>query len=291
MRAASPLRSSPLASVPPRVLSPPRVLRGESPPPPGLLLYSEVAERTTCFSWPRVALLLFCLELCSLVLTTQVPFLPWLSYASQNSPMRFTWQWQGCYDYPTGINDGTVRGCDPPLPAQLLYGAVALDALSLVGALALVGAACAEARRRRGGGAAAARRALAALRVKGPLLARLAGVLRVIHLALLIGALVERDRATPLNAWTTRLGGFSCLAAAIGCSAATLVGWVVLSTAEMWRTTTFVDIIGAEAARVRGVLSSARETPSPERAVGGYAVGGAASRLFHEKALPATLRG
>lgn len=280
------MRPGPLSSSPPRLLSPPRALASS---PPGSAAAAAaghaLSTRTAYFTWPRLTLFIFCLTLASLALAASVPSLPWLLYASENSPKRFTWRWQGCYSYDTGVGDGTVNGCDPLLPTQLLYAALAFDAAALAGTLLLLGAAWVEERRRRS--SPAARRALAALRRAGPSLARGMVAFRALHLSLLVAALAKRDEATPPNAWSTRLGGYSCLAAAVACSAASLVGWAALGAAELWRRAVFVDVIGAEAARVRGVLSSARRPPSLARAVGGYAVGGAAARLVHAKELPA----
>ena len=263
----------------PRYLPPPAAYArrateaGGSPSQP-----ATVATRTACFSLPRLSLLLFLLQLASLVLTAVVPSQPWLLYASQNSPKRFTWNWQGCYAYDTGVNDETLRGCDPQLPSQLLLAALGFDAIALAGVVLLFAAACAEAQPRRG---AVTLRALVALRLAGPPLARAMTLFRCAHLALLVAALASRDGATPPNAWSVRLRGFECLSAAVGASAASVVGWAALGSAEMWRHARFADLIGAEAARVRGVLST-RKAPSPPtvtRAVGGYGVSGAAARL------------
>ena len=291
---AGPLSSSP----PPRLLSPPRALASS---PPGArpaaaanaranatTVADSFSTRTAFFTWPRLILFNFCATLASLALAASVPSAPWLLYASQNSPKRFTWRWQGCYDFDTGVGATTVAGCDPLLPSQLLYAALAFDAAALAGTLLLLGAAWAEGRPRR---SAVVRLALDALRRAGPPLSRGVAASRALHLTLLIAALAKRDEATPPNAWSERLEGYSCLAAAVACSAASLVGWAALGTAELWRRAMFVDVIGAEAARVRSVLSSARRPPSLARAVGGYAVGGAAARLVKELPAKGALRG
>jgi hypothetical protein len=249
---------------------------------------AEVAVRRACFTWRRLLLLLFLLQVASLSLSALTPSLPWLLYESRNSPKRFTWRWQGCYAYDTGVNDVTVPGCDPLLPSQLLYAALACDAAAVAATTLLLGAAAAaEGARALRRAPAAARRALAALRRAGPRLARAMALLRVAHLALCVAALAVRDAAQPPNAWSVRQAGWACLAAAAGCSAATVVGWAALGTSEMWRHAAFADLLGAEAARVRGVLAAVRPPPPPQRAVGGYAVGGAALRLIRrEKELP-----